>query len=269
VKSVAKQSSFGAYSELLLTYDAPNEQYIMYSTDYGPISPSGAQEKDIRGQLKAFGISDSRINEALKEATNSIVLLKVALKQGQDINSLIQDAVRVALSQWSPEAPRATLMMTALDELAKVTDSSTAQRNKDNIKEVLNKELEQWPRPEIPGTHQEFTQIADRTKTSRTYTPQEKKERVKDLAEHGISLVEEVAKSLPMDTPPGRRLTAETRNGFTVGDRVRDQSLPELSGVVIGFEGDAVRVAMNSSVYCPTGGVGLYAPIGLLNLGLN
>jgi hypothetical protein len=169
-------------------------------------------------------------------------------------------------------------MMLAMDEFAKVASPDAAREYQSQLKDALDRELEQYPRPEIPGTHQEFTQLAEvdsNTKTGRTYDDQEKKERIKDLAEHGIPLEVKFEKKPPEDIPPGRRLSAatvsltgESRFGFTVGDRVRDSAMPEFTGMVAGFgTGTTIKVAMGVSSYCPQGGVGLYLPEGLINLG--
>jgi len=44
--------------------------------------------------------------------------------------------------------------------------------------------------------------------------------------------------------------------------------VPELTGIVAGFgTGDNISIGMDVSSYCPSGGIGLYLPDGLLNLG--
>jgi len=196
----------------------------------------------------------------------------ITLRAGQVPEELEQQmgAVQLAIAQLSPEAPRANLMMAAMDEFARHMSDVDAKEYQETIKAALDNELDLYPRPEIPGTHQEFMQIADsETKTARTYEGTEKRKRVRDLAKHGIPLKEEFEKEPPTDTPPGRRLTAaESRDGFAVGDKVRDQAVSELTGVVAGFGANgAIKVTMDASTYCPDGGIGLYLPGGLLKLG--
>jgi len=265
-----KRGAIGVPKELALTYDAPNEQFVMYDPDYGLISPEGAREKEIRGQLQAFRVRDDTISEALKAAKKEIVQIRIAQGAFGDVQELIKDAVQTAVIQLSPEAPRANLMMVAMDELAKTTSAEDAKQLQNQIKEVLNKELEMYPRPEIPGTNQEFTQIAgDAVKTGRTYEAEEKKKNIKDLGKHGIPLQMEFEKEPPEDIPPNRQLStiAESLFGFAVDDRVRDQAMPELTGVVDGFGiGNTIRVAMDPSVYNPEGGIGIYSPDGLIKI---
>jgi len=264
-----KKGAIGVPIQLTLTYDTPNEQYVMYDLDYGLISPEGAREKEIRGQLQAFSVQDDMISEALKEAKENIVLIRVAQGAPGDVQELIKDAVQIVITQLSPEAPRANLMMAVMDEVAKATSPVDAEQLQGQIKEVLNQELEMYPRPEIPGTHQEFMQVAgDAVKTGRTYEPEEKKEHIKDFGKHGIPLQVEFEKKPPEDIPPNRQLsTAESRYGFAVGDRVRDQALPELTGTIDGFGiGNIIKVAMDASSYCPEGGIGIYAPEGLIKI---
>jgi hypothetical protein len=239
--------------------------------NFGLVSPSGANEKHIKGQLKAYGLDDARISEALKESKDSIVHI-VALKRvaQQGVEQLIADAVQDAINELSPEAPRANITMAAMDKFAVLTaDLGLDPRQyQDALKSAIDVELENYPRPEIPGTKQEFTQIA-KTTTSRVYDKEEKKRRIDELARHGIPLRETFEKKPPEDIPPGRRLsTGESRYGFTTGDNVRDLAVQELTGVVEGFgTGNTIRVAMDVSSYCPEGGIGLYLPDGLLNLG--
>jgi len=265
-----KRGAIGVPKQLALTYDEPNEQFVMYDPDYGRISPEGAREKEIRGQLQAFRVRDDTINEALKAAKKEIVQIRIAQGAFGNVQELIKDAVQTAVIQLSPEAPRANLMMVAMDELARVTSAEDARQLQNQIKEVLNAELEMYPRPEIPGTNQEFTQIAgDAVKTGRTYEAEEKKVRIKDFGKHGIPLQMEFEKEPSEDIPPNRQLStiAESRFGFAVNDRVRDQAMPELTGVVDSFGiGNIIRVAMDPSIYNPEGGLGIYSPDGLIKI---
>ena len=259
--------------QLALTHDAPNEQYILYNMDYGLVSSPGADEKTIKGQLRAYGIDDDQISTALKEAKNNIVHIVASKRVAQQgVEQFIYDAVHDAINELSPAAPRANITMKAMDKFAVLTADLGLDpvQFQSELKSVIDAELAQYPRPEIPGTKLEFTQIA-REKTGRTYDEKEKKQRIDGLAQHGITLNETFEKEPPEDIPPGRRLStsgSRTRNGFTVGDRVQDLAMPELYGIVAGFGlGDNISVGMDVSTYCPGGGIGLYLPDGLLNLG--
>lgn len=266
-KPARRKSEASTPAQLVLTHDTPNEQYVLYNMDFGLVSPVGADEKIIKGQLKAYGIDDERISEALKEAKDNIVHIVASKREAQQgVERFILDAVQGAINELSPEAPRANITMAAMDKFAELTadlglDPRTFQ---DELKNAIDAELSYYSRPEVPGTKLEFMQIA-KPKTGRTYEGEEKKRRINDLAKHGIPLRETFEKEPPEDIPPGRRLsTGESRNGFTVGDRVRDLAVPEFTGIIEGFGiGNTIRVAMNSSDYCTEGSIGLYLPDGL------
>lgn len=272
-EETTRKAAYGPSTQLMLTYDTPNEQFVLYDMNFGLVSPSGSKEKQIRGQLKAFGIDDTRIGEALKDAKDNIVYIVASKRESQqDVSQYVEDAVLSAITELSAEAPRANITMTATNKFVELTAGLGVDPEAfaGAIKEVIDRELANYPRPEIPGTKQEFMQIADSdARTGRTYDEKEKKQHISDLGKHGIPLKETFEKEPPEDIPPGRRLsTAESRNGFAVGDIVRDTAMQELIGTVAGFgTGLTIRVAMAVSSYCPDGGVGLYLPDGLINLG--
>jgi len=131
--------------------------------DYGLVSSPGADEKAIKGQLRAYGIDDDRISDALKASKNNIVHIVASKREAQQgVEQFIHDAVQDAINELSPSAPRANITMSAMDKFTALTadlglDPDQFQRE---LKSAIDAELSQYPRPEIPGTKIEFMQIA-------------------------------------------------------------------------------------------------------------
>lgn len=267
-------------SEFLKTSDHTKEialcfkgdRYHIYDLDFGDITPEGAKEKDIREKLKSLGVSEDKIDEALKQVRELQVTLRVKVAETEP-GVYIRDidiAVSTALTELGPQAPRASLMMRAMEKFAELNSEELARAYQSEIKERLNKELELYEgaRAEIPGTHKEIgTQqgmnpIA--AKQAKTPDPKKKKELVDKFKEQGVPLEQEVKKKpKPWEVSEDRQLTTV---GFKLYDRVRDQANPNLTGTVIGFEGDNVVVAMDKSIYCEAGAEGLYLPDALLKI---
>ena len=155
--------------EIVLCYK--NDKYKLFDLDYGCITPDNAKEKDIKNQLLSFGIKDGDITEALKVSKNSQVTfhIKVAMEnadyggptldQGKDTATKdIDIAVTTATTELGFQAPRASLMMRAMDKFAELNSEELARAYQSEIKEKLTKELDAYDgaRAELPGTNQEI-----------------------------------------------------------------------------------------------------------------
>jgi len=273
---IARDSAFHG-REVVLCYHDGN--YKLYNTDYGYITPEGAKEKDIKAQLSSFGLSDDKVTTALKDAKTAEVVIKVGtlfnekdLRENyrKSVAPSIDIAITAALTQWGPQATRAQLMMTAMDEFAKLEGGADAARIAQKyIKDKLNEELSQYPREEYDGKR-EFPQsgLTGTKKEARTYSPEEKKKKVKEFSQFGITLDDDIPKK---ESPWKEEETDYSRNlnavAFKVGDRVRDAAMPEVTGTIKSFEGDnLVHVDIDISRLVPTGAEGLYMTAGLLKI---
>jgi len=155
--------------EIVLCYK--NDKYKLFDLDYGCITPDNAKEKDIKNQLLSFGIKDEDISEALKVSKNSQVTFRIkvamenadyggpTLDQGKDTATKdIDIAVTTATTELGFQAPRASLMMRAMDKFAELNSEELARAYQSEIKEKLTKELDAYDgaRAELPGTNQEI-----------------------------------------------------------------------------------------------------------------
>jgi hypothetical protein len=265
--------------EIVLCYK--NDKYKLFDLDYGCITPDNAKEKDIKNQLLSFGIKDTDITEALKVSKNNQVTfrIKVAdtmqdniqLNPAQDTATKdIDIAVTTATTELGLQAPRASLMMRAMDKFAELNSEELARAYQSEIKEKLTKELDAYDgaRAEVPGTNQEIGSQQGMNpiafKLAKTPDDSKKKELINKFKEQGITLSDSIEKKpKPWEVEDPRCLTAV---GFSVKDKVRDQANPTLTGTILGFEGTNIRVAMDESFYCKQGAEGIYMPEALVKI---
>jgi len=153
--------------EIVLCYK--NDKYKLFDLDYGCITPDNAKEKDIKNQLLSFGIKDEDISEALKVSKNNQVTFRIKVADTMQDNiqfNTAQDtatkdidiAVTTATTELGFQAPRASLMMKAMDKFAELNSEELARAYQSEIKEKLTKELDAYDgaRAELPGTNQEI-----------------------------------------------------------------------------------------------------------------
>jgi len=187
----------------------------------------------------------------------------------------VRSAVDSATAQWGPQATREQLMMTAMEEMARATDDTTARAYQKQIKSALNEVLDLYPREEYDG-RREFPQrglTVPAEKTARTFDDAEQRERINQLSKHGIPLKLTTVEPRPEPaegdtTPPDKQMGAVAQLlPLEVGDRVRDRIHPDFTGTVVGFSGESfVRVAMDETSYCEAGSESLYLIDGVVKV---